>query len=115
MSKTAVEWPGWEQHKKAYLAKIAGQVAANMDAAAGYAADQARQLAPVYRGILKSDITHVVKARGNTIEGFVGVKKRAFWARFVELGTSKMKAQPFLRPAVFNNINKIRNILLGKG
>jgi len=115
MSKAPVEWPNWEQAKKRYLAQIAGQVAANMDAAAGYAAEQARALVPVRRGILKSDITHVVTAKGNVIEGIVGVKKRAFWGRFIELGTSKMGAHPFLRPAVFGNARKIIEILSGKG
>jgi len=114
VSQSKVSFPGWEQRKRAWIAEISGRVAANMDAAAGYAAEEARKRAPVGRGIMKSDITHTVKARGNIVEGIVGVKKRAFWAWFVELGTVKMADQPFLRPAVFDNIKRIARKLEGR-
>jgi HK97 gp10 family phage protein len=44
----------------------------------------------------------------------VGVGKKAFYARFHELGTSKMAAHPFLRPAVFENEAEIMRLLVGK-
>jgi len=44
----------------------------------------------------------------------VGVKKRTFWAIFVERGTKKMAAQPFLRPAVFDNGKTILKMLRGE-
>ena len=33
------------------------------------------------------------------------------YAPFVEMGTYKMSAQPYLRPAAFNNLNTIKTIL----
>ena len=112
---SGVTFKNWEQKKRRFIAHVAGEAAANMDKAAAYAAEQAAANAPVDRGILKSDVTYVVKAHGNVVEGIVGVKKRAFWAWFVELGTVKMPAHPFLRPAVFGNAKKIVKILSGKG
>lgn len=112
MSK--VKFKGMEAGKKRLLAQVAGKVVVNMDRAAAFAAEQARGNAPVRRGILKSDVTHLVEAKGNIVTGLVGVKKRAYWAWFVELGTSKMAAQPFLRPAVFGNAKRILDIIRGK-
>jgi HK97 gp10 family phage protein len=90
------------------------QIAENMDRAAGFAAQQAKAAAPVDRGILRSDIAyHVVHGRHDVIEGIVGVRKRAFWAWFVELGTVNMAARPFLRPSVFGNAAEIMRLLAG--
>lgn len=36
-----------------------------------------------------------------------------YW-RFLEFGTSKMKAQPFLRPALANNVGKVTDAITGK-
>lgn len=95
-------------------AKLTGELLNNMERAASFAEQQARANAPVRRGILKSHITHVVRARGNTIEGIVGVNWKAFWAIFVERGTSKMPQRAFLRPAVFGNAKEILRLLAGK-
>lgn len=37
-----------------------------------------------------------------------------FYARFVEFGTSKMIARPFMRPALHRNRRKIRNMAISK-
>ena len=104
----------WEASKRKVQARIAGQLVGNMEAVGVFCEGEAQSNAPVWRGILKSDITHTVGAHGDTIEGIVGVKKRTFWAYFVELGTKKMVAQPFLRPAVFGNIKRIFKMLRGE-
>lgn len=107
-----VEWPDWENKKQQWKAQIAGQVAANMDTAAAFAAEEARKMAPERTGRLKGNIAYEVTARGDLVTGTVGVKKDAYWGYFQEMGTSRMSARPFLRPAVYNNIKRITQILV---
>lgn len=106
-----VEW-----NQREYLAHIAGKVAQNLERACEFAADEARAEAPRLTGRLVRgvDIKVVVEARGMTITGWVGVVRKVFWAWFQEMGTSKMAAHPFLRPAVFGNAEKIVRMVEGK-
>ncbi len=104
----------WRDRK--FKARIGGIIAQNMERACEFAADQARARAPRLTGNLIQGIDIKVEVRGqaNMIEGWVGVVKKRFYAFFVEMGTSKMAARPFLRPAVFNNARHIVRIIEGK-
>lgn len=113
MSK--IVWKNWNPQK--VKVAIAGEVAQNMELACQFVAGQAKTLAPRRRGQLISDIDFDVEvtARGNVIEGRVGVRRgKAFYARFQELGTRFMQAHPFLRPAVFGNAREIVRIISGR-
>lgn len=59
--------------------------------AEGYAAMKC----PVDTGNLRASITHEVDAGGNAV--YIGTNVE--YAPYVELGTARQKAQPFLRPA----------------
>lgn len=59
-------------------------------------AEDARRLAPVETGELRSSIV-VTGNGGDTIS----IEAHTDYAAFVELGTSNMDAQPFLRPALY--------------
>lgn len=61
---------------------------------------KAKQRVPVDTGLLKRSITQNVSVGSGKAEALVGYRKKAFYGGFVELGTSKMRAQPFLRPAL---------------
>ena len=67
------------------LAKIAAEVAAD-----------AQRLAPVDTGLLRSSIDSEL-----TGPGHAKVHAHAPYAFWVEAGTSRMRARPFLRPALF--------------
>lgn len=102
----------WRQRE--LLAQVSGRVVAGMDQACQFAVEQARSKAPVRRGIMRDDIAYRVEARGNAVTGYVGVKRgKAFYARFVELGTRRMPARPFLRPAVYDNADTITRLIAG--
>jgi len=87
----------------------------NMDKACQFVAGQAQAKAPARTGKLRNQIGYKVEAEGTAITGYVGVKKEAFYGYFLELGTSKMAARPFLRPAVYQNSAQIVKILASKG
>ena len=111
MSQFITKW-----NDKELMSMIEERVAAGMEAACDFAATRAEATAPVRTGILRGDVAYRVEAKHNEITGYVGVRKRrAFYAYFVELGTSKMKARPFLRPAVFNHAQEIVRLVARGG
>lgn len=113
MSKCITEW-----RQREVLAEVSGRVADNLYRACEFAAEEARARAPKQTGKLTGaiDIAVEVTAKDQVITGWVGVRrgKGAFYAYFQEVGTSHHPAQPFLRPAVFNNARRIVEIVSGK-
>lgn len=78
--------------------------------AEGYAAKKC----PVDTGNLRGSITHEVDAGDNSV--YIGTNVE--YAPYVELGTSRQKAQPFLRPAASEHGAQYRQVLkkaLGDG
>ena len=66
-----------------------------VDAAADAIVQKAQELVPVRTGFLKSTIQKVVAGAAIRL-----VTALAPYSQFVEFGTSRMAAQPFLRPAL---------------
>ncbi len=62
--------------------------------------------APVDSGRLKQSITNQVNESDKSVEVGTNVE----YAVWVHEGTSKQEAQPFIKDAVMNNINKIKDI-----
>jgi len=94
--------PGWsvEVHAEEVLAKLAKasqemkrMVAEELDSTGVEMEGQAREIVPVRTGYLRSTIYHQVSDL--TLE----LGASADYAPFVEFGTSRMSAQPFIRPA----------------
>ncbi len=101
-------------------------------ASAKVIADEAKQRVPVRSGLLKSTISIAKAKKKDTKDGHVKFyvipktkttqkvnlisslgditklkfKRVAYYAHFVEFGTVKMEAQPFLRPAFENSKTK---------
>lgn len=57
-------------------------------------------------GNLRNRITHEVL----TGENAVVIGERLKYAPYVELGTSKMKPRPFLKPAIVNNVDEYKKL-----
>ena len=66
----------------------------------------AKNLAPVDTGNLRNSITHVIDSQGKAAR----VGTNVHYGPYVELGTSKMAAQPYLSPALDQNKGNIRKI-----
>jgi HK97 gp10 family phage protein len=98
-------------------ADISGRVVKNMDRACQFVVEEAKDNVAVRTGRAQRGIDYEVTADGDVVEGRVGElkgRKGAFYAYFLELGTSKMAARPFLRSAVFGNAATIVRIIEGK-
>lgn len=66
------------------------------------------------RNIVASLLMHQVKRRPNEVITSVGVaksKESRYHGFYIELGSSTAPAQPYLRPAVFENGRKIVGLL----
>ena len=66
---------------------------------------KAKELAPVDTGNLRGSLTHLVD------DTTVYIGTNVEYGKYQELGTYKMKAQPFLRPAVVDNIGEYKRII----
>lgn len=64
----------------------------------------AKMLAPVDTGRLRNSISHTT----NDEAAYIGTNVE--YAAYQELGTSKMAAQPYLRPAVENHVDEYKAI-----
>ena len=92
-----------------------GQVADGIDSAIGIALEKIGLLAENYAakkcqvdtGNLRGSITYEVDAGGNAV--YIGTNVE--YAPYVELGTSRQKAQPFLRPAASEHGAQYRQVL----
>lgn len=92
-----------------------GQAADGIGSAIGAALEEIGLLAenyaarrcPVDTGNLRGSITYEVDAGGNAV--YIGTNVE--YAPYVELGTSRQKAQPFLRPAASEHGAQYRQVL----
>ncbi len=75
-----------------------GAVAKHLQNVGRRVANNAKRRCPVDTGRLRSSITHAVFREGDHLSAHVGTDVE--YAIYVELGTSRMRAQPFLRPAL---------------
>jgi len=62
---------------------------------------------PVRTGNLRNSITHEVANDGKSVT----IGSAVQYSAFVELGTSRMKPQPYLRPAIENHIDEYKSII----
>jgi len=107
----------WNQQR--VMSEMSGKVLNGMDKACAFAAEQARGNAPRRTGNLADNIDYEVVPVRDNIEGRVGIKGgamsasqgKAFYGRFIELGTKRQPARPFLRPAVYDNGDEIVRLI----
>ena len=72
----------------------------------GKAEGYAKKLCPVDTGRLRNSITHQQYDESTEVIG-----TNVEYAPYVELGTHRQKAQPYLRPAAENHSNEYRQVI----
>lgn len=109
--KHGAVWIKWDPEAVIKFAEYASE--RKMREVCKFVESEMKAGAPVDTGKLKSAIGHQVTKGNFQVEGLVGVRhgfKRTHVARFLEFGTSKMQARPFMRRAVFENKERIMAI-----
>ena len=66
----------------------------------------AKQMAPVDTGRLRNSIEHHPEGTDTMV-----VETNVEYATYQEMGTSKMKAQPYMKPSGENNVDTFKNII----
>jgi HK97 gp10 family phage protein len=102
MADINVKWSGLDN----LMEELGATAEATIDAAAlamkattGQVQAQAKQIAPKRTGYMANNIlVEPVKKTATSVTGTVNAK--ADYSSFVEFGTYKMSAEPFIRPAV---------------
>lgn len=96
----------FESHLGELLDALPEQIEQALTAIGMTAETHAKELCPVDTGRLRNSITHEVDIGGHaTIIG-----SNVEYAAYVELGTSRQKAHPYLRPAVENYTQEYKSI-----
>ena len=104
---TRVKWYGDKLIKEVGL-----KCFQNMEKACLLVEGDAKRMCPVDTGRLRASITHEIERSGDEVIGRVGTNVE--YGVYVEYGTSRMSAKPYLRPSLENNKRKIAQLLGGK-
>jgi HK97 gp10 family phage protein len=84
-----------------------GALVKGLSAAGLFIEGQAKIKAPIDTGFLRNSI-----GISRLTSEYVVVGTNAEYASYVEEGTRKMAARPYLRPAIMNNVPKLKELIL---
>lgn len=105
---------GFEELSKelAQIAKDAGPEKRKraLEAGAKIVVEKARASVPVRTGLLKREGIAAESPKDDAVE--IGWTQSGFYGRFLEHGTSKMRARPHLQPAYEREQNRITQTML---
>lgn len=112
-AKGAIYTRGVDAAVKAYE-RIAQNLSGNpvaqaMKSGMLYVTADAKRLAPVDTGRLRASISPAVETAGERTLGIVGSNVK--YAPYQELGTRRMKAHPYLKPALDMNTERLVRLL----
>lgn len=91
------------------LNDISDKLYHRMKLASAFVQGEAKRRAPKDTGRLYKSITKEVRREGKESVGIIGTNVE--YAIFQEYGTSKMSAQPYLRPSILENKKQIISFL----
>ena len=97
----------YQSNKKEELKALSNAEKNALELVGAFIEGEAVLRCPVDTGNLRSSITH----RVNTDERSVIIGTPVEYSSYVELGTSKQRPQPFLRPAAEDNVRQIESLV----
>lgn len=98
-----------DSHKQDVLAMLEQRATTAMERCGAEMERHAKQLAPVDTGRLRNSVTHEAEATNGVFTAIVGTNVE--YGPAIELGTGKMSAQPYLKPAVTDHTDTYKNII----
>ena len=93
-----------KSNSDAVFSAVEKKTAAALSMLAPVVVESAKRHCPVDTGRLRRSISSIV-SKNKLVVG-----SRVHYAAYVEGGTAKMAAQPYLRPALMENIKNIRKV-----
>lgn len=97
----------FESHLGELLDALPEQIEAALTAIGMVAETHAKEYCPVDTGRLRNSISHDTDMSVNA--AIIGTNVE--YAAYVELGTSKMRAQPYLRPAALEHSDEYKSLV----
>ena len=97
----------YKSYKKDLEKKLNKNIEKALHAVGGYVEGEAKVRAPVDSGNLRGSYTYITDKK----ERSVTVGTNVSYAPYLELGTSKQKPQPHLKPAVEENRKNIKKLV----
>ena len=94
-----------EDHSEEFLAELGRRIPVALEECGLAAEGYAKRLCPVDTGRLRNSITHT------TDEDTAYVGRNVEYGPYVELGTSRTRAQPFIKPAVVDHTREYKQII----
>lgn len=107
MAISKVKW-----HGDKLIKEVGQKCFQNMEKACMLVYTDAKRMCPVVTSRLMNSIAWEIEKKADEVVGRVGTNVE--YATYVEYGTSKMSAQPYLRPSLEKNKGKIKQLLGGK-
>lgn len=96
-----------KSHKKEVLDALNDKIAVALETIGLRAERHAKEYCPVDTGRLRNSISHAI----DDDSAYIGTNVE--YAPYVELGTNKQRAEPYLKPAVQNHVDEYRRIVEG--
>ena len=98
----------WDDHTKEVIAAKDTAVEQALEAIGITCEAYAKLLCPVDTGRLRNSLTHDVRKEQECV--YVGTNVE--YAPYVEMGTSRSRAQPYLEPAVKDHLDEYKNLAM---
>ena len=93
-----------EDHSDEFIEELRRRIPVALEECGLAAEGYAKRLCPVDTGRLRNSITHTADKK----TAYIGTNVE--YAPYVELGTSRQKAQPYLKPAVLDHVSTYKRI-----